>query len=117
MKWFILLLGIASNASASVLIKVGMLPPRQFPTPANPWVVFENIPLLLGMLLYVVAFGLYAIALKYFPLNIAHPMLTSGAIATVTFLSVAVLGESLRPTMFLGLGFMILGAILLTSGR
>ncbi|MFM7237470.1 MAG: hypothetical protein ACKOYK_12025 [Cyanobium sp.] len=117
MKWIILVLGIASNASASVLIKVGLLPPRQFPTPTNPWVILENIPLLLGMIFYVIAFCLYVLALKYFPLNVAHPMLTSGAIASVSVLSVAVLGEAMRPTMLLGIGFMIFGVILLTSGR
>lgn len=32
MKWLILILGIASNASASVLVKLAMLPPRRFPS-------------------------------------------------------------------------------------
>lgn len=36
MKWMILLLGILSNALASVLVKVAMTPPRQFPSLRDP---------------------------------------------------------------------------------
>ena len=116
MKWLVLLLGIASNASASLLIKLALQPPFRLPSLAAPWVVLENWPLLLGIFLYGSAFVLYAVALKFFPLNVAHPTLTSGAIASVAVLSVVVLGEALRPAMVAGLGFIVLGVILLTSG-
>jgi hypothetical protein len=36
MKWLILVLGIASNASASVLVKIAMMPPRSFPSLSDP---------------------------------------------------------------------------------
>jgi hypothetical protein len=36
MKWLILVLGIASNASASVLVKIAMMPPRSFPSLGDP---------------------------------------------------------------------------------
>ncbi|WP_244217782.1 hypothetical protein [Paraburkholderia caledonica] len=36
MKWLILVLGIASNASASVLVKIAMMPPRSFPGLGDP---------------------------------------------------------------------------------
>jgi multidrug transporter EmrE-like cation transporter len=42
--------------------------------------------------------------------------LTSGAIASVAVLSVVVLGEAVRPAMVAGLGFIVLGVILLTTG-
>ena len=116
MKWLVLLLGIASNASASLLIKLALQPPFRLPSLAAPWVVLENWPLLLGIFLYGSAFVLYAVALKFFPLNVAHPTLTSGAIASVAVLSVVVLGEALRSAMVAGLGFIDLGVILLTSG-
>ncbi|MFN6338015.1 MAG: multidrug transporter [Cyanobacteriota bacterium] len=116
MKWLVLLLGIASNASASVLIKIGLLPPYQLPSGRHPLAILTNWPLLVGLALYGSAFVLYVLALRYFPLNVAHPTLTSGAIAAVAVLSVLILGESLRPVMVLGLGFMILGVVLLMSG-
>lgn len=116
MKWLVLLLGIASNASASLLIKLALQPPFRLPSLAAPWVVLENWPLLTGIFLYGSAFILYAVALQFFPLNVAHPTLTSGAIASVAVLSVVVLGEALRPAMVAGLGCIVLGVILLTSG-
>lgn len=116
MKWLVLLLGIASNASASLLIKLALQPPFRLPSLAAPWAVLENWPLLLGIFLYGSAFILYAVALMFFPLNVAHPTLTCGAIASVAVLSVVVLGEALRPAMVAGLGFIVLGVILLASG-
>ncbi len=115
MRWLILLLGIASNASASLLIKLALQPPFKLPSLVSPLEVLENWPLLLGLFLYGSAFVLYAIALMFFPLNVAHPTLTSGAIASVAVLSVVVLGEPLRPAMVAGLGSIVLGVILLTK--
>jgi small multidrug resistance pump len=117
MKWLILLLGIASNASASLLIKLAQMPSRQAPLVNHPWFLFLNWELILGIGLYCIAFVLYAMALKFFPLNVAHPMLTAGAIASVAILSVVVLDESFTATMLVGLGFIAIGIILLTSGH
>ena len=116
MKWLVLLLGIASNASASVLIKLALQPPFRLPSLTSPWEILENWPFILGIFLYGSAFILYTVSLKFFPLNVAHPTLTSGAIASVAVLSVVVLGEDLRATMVAGLGLIVLGVILLTSG-
>ena len=116
MKLLVLLLGIASNASASLLIKLALKPPFKLPSLAAPWEALENWPMIWGLFLYGSAFVLYAIALKFFPLNIVHPILTSGAIASVAVFSIVVLGEALRPAMIAGLGFIILGVVLLTSG-
>ncbi len=116
MRWIVLLLGIASNASASLLIKLALQPPHRLPSPQAPWSIFQNWPMIAGLILYGSAFILYAVALKFFPLNVAHPTLTSGAIACVAILSVVVLGEALHPAMLAGLGFIVLGVILLTSG-
>lgn len=117
MKWLLLFLGIAANASASLLIKLAQLPTRHTPLINHPWLLFLNWQLLLGILFYGVAFVLYAVALKFFPLNVAHPMLTAGAIASVAILSVVVLDERFTASMMLGLGFMAVGIILLTSGH
>lgn len=116
MKWLVILMGIASNATASLLIKLALQPPYRLPSFETPWAVFQNWPLIIGLLMYASAFVLYAVALKSFPLNVAHPTLTSGSIACVAVLSVVVLDEVLRPSMLAGLGFIVLGVILLTSG-
>ncbi|HSY28370.1 MAG TPA: multidrug transporter, partial [Burkholderiaceae bacterium] len=70
MKWLILIFGIASNASASVLVKMAMMPPRKFPSLSEPLAAFGNWPLWLGVALYGIAFLLYAAALGRLPLNV-----------------------------------------------
>ena len=49
MKWLILVLAIAANASASALVKMAMTPPRRFPSLADPMAALANWPLWLGL--------------------------------------------------------------------
>jgi multidrug transporter EmrE-like cation transporter len=114
MKWLILLLGIASNASASVLIKMAMIPPRKFPNLADPLASLSNWPFWLGLALYGGAFLLYAAALAYLPLNVAHPILTTGAVASVALLSVLVFNEPFHWTTGVGIALVIAGVALIT---
>ena len=115
MKWLILLLGIASNAAASVLIKVAMSPPYPRPRLAEPLTLLANFPLIGGLALYGMAFALYAAALVYLPLNVAHPILTAGAVATVALLSVLIFREPLPWTTVAGIGLVIAGVVLITA--
>ena len=114
MKWLILLLGIASNASASVMVKLAMLPPRRFPTWADPWNSLANWPFWLGLILYGAAFLLYAAALARLPLNVAQPTLTSGAIAVVAVLSVLLFHESFHWNTLIGIVLVVVGVIFIT---
>lgn len=114
MKWWILILGVAANASASVLIKIAVTPPRAFPAWSDPAAALANWPLWLGLFLYGAAFLLYAAALSFFPLNVAHPLLTSGAIATVALLSFLLFREPFYWTTVAGICLVIAGVILIT---
>lgn len=114
MKWLILVLGIMSNASASLLVKLAMLPPRKFPSFSDPWAALANWPFWAGLALYGLAFLLYAAALARLPLNVAHPVLTAGAVATVSVLSVLVFREPFHWTTFTGVLLVIAGVVLLT---
>ncbi len=114
MKWLILILGIISNASASVLIKIAMMPPRKTPSLSDPLAAFSNWPFWLGLTLYGAAFLLYAATLTRLPLNIAHPTLTSGAIAVVALSSVIIFKEPFYWTTGVGILFVILGVGLIT---
>lgn len=114
MKWLILILGIASNASASVLVKMAMMPPRKFPSPSDPMSALSNWPFWLGLGLYGAAFLLYAAALARMPLNVAQPVLTSGAIAIVALLSVLIFHEPLHWTTGAGIILVVLGVMLIT---
>lgn len=114
MKWLILFLGIASNASASVLVKLAMMPPRKFPSPSDPMGALSNWPFWLGLALYGIAFLLYAAALARLPLNIAHPVLTSGAVATVALCSLVIFHEPFHWTTIAGILLVIAGVALIT---
>lgn len=114
MKWMILLLGIFSNASASVLVKMAMMPPRQFPSIKDPAAALANWPFWLGLGLYGAAFLLYAAALAKLPLNVAHPVLTAGAIATVALSSALVFREPFYWTTIAGIVLVMAGVALIT---
>lgn len=114
MNAIFLLLGIASNAAASVMIKYATLTPGSMPSLARPFVVFSNVPLLLGAGLYGIAFLLYAFALSRMPLNLVHPVLTSGAIAIVAVLSRLLFNEPLPMTTIAGIALVIVGVGLIT---
>jgi len=115
MKWLILILGVASNASASVLIKMAMIPPREFPSLSGPMEALRNWPFWLGLGLYGGAFLLYAAALARLPLNVAHPVLTSGAVVTVAILSALVFREAFHWTTVAGIVLVISGMVLITA--
>lgn len=114
MKWLILIIGIAANASASVLVKMAMMPPRKFPSLGDPWGALGNWPFWLGLGLYGAAFLLYAAALARLPLNVAHPVLTSGAVAAVALLSVLIFKEQFFWTTGAGILLVIAGVALIT---
>lgn len=115
MKWLILILGIGSNASASVLVKMALMPPRKFPSFGDPMAALSNWPFWLGLGLYGAAFLLYAAALAHLPLNVAHPVLTAGAVATVALLSVLIFGEPFPWTTGAGIVLVIAGVGLITA--
>ncbi len=115
MKWLILILGIATNASASVLVKMAMLPPRKFPSLSEPVAAFSNWPFWLGLVLYGAAFLLYAAALNRLPLNVAHPLLTSGAVTMVALFSVVIFREPFYWTTGLGIFLVVAGVGLITA--
>jgi multidrug transporter EmrE-like cation transporter len=114
MKWLLLVAGIAANASASVLVKVAMMPPRGMPSLARPLEVLANWPLWLGAALYGLAFVLYAAALTRLPLNVAHPILTSGAIAMVALAAAVIFHEPFPWTTIAGIALVIAGVVLIT---
>lgn len=115
MKWLVLVLGISANASASLLVKLAVSPPRRFPSLEDPWAALSNWPFWLGLALYGAAFLLYSAALARMPLNVAHPVLTSGAIATVALASALLLREPFHWTTVVGLLLVIAGVGLITA--
>jgi len=96
-------------------VKMAMMPPRQFPTLNDPMAALTNWPFWLGLGLYGSAFLLYAAALARLPLNVAHPILTSGAVAAVALLSVTIFREPFHWTTGLGIVLVIAGVAMITA--
>lgn len=115
MKWIILILGVATNAFASVLIKIAVTEPRKFPSLSDPTTALLNWPFWLGLFFYGLAFLFYTAALARFPLNVAHPILTTGSVALVALLSVVIFKEQFHWTTALGITLVIMGVILITA--
>jgi len=116
MKWLILIFGIVSNASASILIKMAMMPPRKFPSLNDPVNALSNWPFWLGLVLYGIAFLFYAAALARLPLNVAHPVLTAGAVASVAICSYIIFREPFYWTTIVGI-FLVIGGVALITAR
>ena len=71
-------------------------------------------------MLWIAAIGntllaLYAAALARLPLNVAHPVLTSGAVATVALFSVLIFREPFHWTTGAGILLVIAGVALITA--
>jgi small multidrug resistance pump len=110
----VVLLGIGCNASASVLVKLAMSPLHRSARSGLLGLLL-NGPLLAAIVLYVSAFVFFGMALGRLPLNVAHPIMTSAAIALVALLSKVVFGEPFPWTTSLGIGFVIIGVWLISS--
>jgi multidrug transporter EmrE-like cation transporter len=74
----------------------------------------SNWPFWLGLGLYGAAFLLYAAALERLPLNVAHPVLTAGAVATVALSSILIFREPFHWTTGAGIFMVIAGVALIT---
>lgn len=109
----LVVLGIASNAAASVLIKYAMMPERKISI-SEPLSLVLNIPLWIGLIFYGIAFILYAFTLQRLPLNVTHPVLTCGAISLVAVLTSVLFGESFTATKIAGLVLVATGVILIS---
>ncbi|XFB06993.1 EamA family transporter [Azotobacter salinestris] len=91
------------------------MPPRKFPSLDEPLAALQNWPFWLGLGLYGAAFLLYAAALVRLPLNVAHPVLTAGAVATVALFSLLIFREAFHWTTGAGIVLVIAGVALITA--
>jgi small multidrug resistance pump len=114
MNWVILILGLSSNALASVLVKLAMMSPRKFPSLSDPLGTISNWPFWLGLVLYGTSFLLYAAALERLPLNVVHPVLTAGAVATVAMCSSVIFHEPFHLSTVVGILLVIAGVTLIS---
>ncbi len=94
---------------------MAMMEPRKFPSLSDPMAALNNWPFWLGLGLYGAAFLLYAAALARLPLNVAHPVLTAGAVAAVAMSSILIFREPFHWTTGAGILLVIAGVALITA--
>ncbi len=114
MKWGLLITAILANAVASVLIKKAMTAPFSFPALSDPVSALKNWPFWLGLILYGATFLLYAAALHRLPLNVVHPVMTSGTIALVAIMAAVFFKESMPLSTIAGIGLVMVGVVCIT---
>ena len=113
MRWVLLLSAITFNVAANLMLKRGgsMLEETSEASRwLNPWIIGGVV--CSGVLLIT-----YTLSLRYFPVSVAYPIVTSLALVFVFLGSVATLGETVTPDKFLGLGLIIAGVIIRTTRR
>jgi small multidrug resistance pump len=113
MKWLLIVFGIAANASASVLVKVASRGPA---TDGSPLRLLLNPLLLAAIASYGLAFILYSVSLTKFPLNVAHPVATAGAVVAVGLTSYFGFRESMPAASLLGYGLLLAGIVFIAFG-
>ena len=109
----LVVLGIATNATASVLIKYAMMPERNVSI-LEPVSIIVNVPLWFGLLFFCVAFLIYAFILQRLPLNVSYPILTSGSITLVSILSVFFFDEAVTVEKIVGVMLIIIVVTLIS---
>lgn len=114
----LILSGVLLNAIAQLLLKAGTNAVGHFAFQAENIVPiglrFALQPyILVGILCYVVSLVVWLMALSRVPVSIAYPMLSIGY-AINAFIAYHWFGEPLTAQKLLGIGFIILGVVLVT---
>ena len=111
--WTLILLGVALNAAAQLLLKAGTNAVGTFEFSAanavpialklglNPFIVG-------GMACYAVSLVVWIMGLSRAPVSIAYPMLSLGYVANA-IVAYLWLGESVTPMRLVGIGVIIVG--------
>ena len=110
LKWIILLFGVVFNALASIQIKFAV-------SSIENLVLKElfNPKIFLGLIFYGFSFLLYVFSLSKFPLNVAHPTMTAGAIFLVSLSSIFIFNEKFYTETIIGICLICLGLFFIFS--
>jgi multidrug transporter EmrE-like cation transporter len=114
----LILSGVLLNAAAQLLLKAGTNAVGQFDfhasniVPIGMKLAFQPY-ILSGMACYAISLVIWIMALSRVPVSLAYPMLSIGY-AINAFVAWHWFGEALNAQKLLGIGFIILGVILVT---
>ncbi len=113
MSYLVLILGIFFNGLASILIKKSSLNVKDDLILENIFSIISNVYLILGVLFFIITFIFYFYSLTKLPLNVVHPILTSGSIVFVSLFSVIYFEEAFNIYLLCGVILIIIGVFLI----
>lgn len=114
----LILTGVLLNAAAQLLLKAGTNAVGQFEfhldnlVPIGMKLAFQPF-ILGGMACYAVSLVVWIMALSRVPVSIAYPMLSIGYVINA-FIAWQWFGEALAAQKLFGIGFIIIGVVLVT---
>jgi multidrug transporter EmrE-like cation transporter len=117
--WVLILLGVALNAAAQLLLKTATKPMAHFTVfnadtlSGSIVILSKSLPFWGGMICYGASLCVWLAALAKAPVSTAYPMLSLGYVV-VAVVSVGWLGESLTPVKMAGIALICLGVVLVT---
>lgn len=114
---FCILLGVALNACAQLLLKAGVNAVGHFEfTRANivpiGWKLATQLPIIGGLSCYVISVAVWIIGLSRVDVSIAYPMLSLGYVVNA-FAAWYLFGEALSLQRLVGIGIILLGVLVL----
>lgn len=119
LPYFLLILfGVALNAGAQILLKVGMNRIGHFDFVwANMmpigWQVATSLPIFMGLVLYFVSVLVWLVVLSRIEVSVAYPMVSIGYVMA-SIAAWQMFGEALSPQRMLGIGVIIFGVWLVS---
>ncbi|MGE0080109.1 MAG: SMR family transporter [Thiohalomonadaceae bacterium] len=117
----LVLFSVLLSSAAQVSFKVGMasIPVQQALNGGSllerGWAIASSLPVLVGMMLYLVSVALWLLALARLDLSLAYPFVGLGIIITVV-VAVVLLGEPVGVGRILGVLFVVGGIWLVARG-
>jgi multidrug transporter EmrE-like cation transporter len=112
LSWILVITGIACNAAASIMMKIGAAQAAKA-SAAGLMGLITNFWLYGAVASYGAAFVLYGAALSRMPLNVAHPIMTAGAIVLVGLSSAFYFRESVSVPTVIGYSLLLAGIVAL----
>ncbi len=113
-----ILIGVALNAGAQLLLKAGVRAVGQFDfTVANIVPIGLKVatqwPIIGGLACYVISVGVWIVGLSRVDVSIAYPMLSLGYVVNA-FLAWYLFGEVLTAQKLAGIAIILIGVVVLT---
>ena len=112
----LLLTGVLLNAAAQLFLKAGTNRVGEFAFTIDNVIpvgmkLAANPPILAGLACYVVSLVVWILGLSRVPVSVAYPMLSLGYVINA-FLAWTLFGEALAVQKLVGIGFIVIGVVL-----